>query len=49
MIGNFFLALHRPADPTRLFTSESEALDWLRQFVGPREVAGTSEDSQESG
>jgi hypothetical protein len=29
-IGNFFLGLNRAQMPTRLFTSESEALVWLR-------------------
>ena len=33
IIGSFFLALHRPADPTRLFTSGSEALEWLKRFI----------------
>lgn len=32
-IGNFFLSLRKPAYPTRLFTSESEAVDWLMGFV----------------
>ena len=30
MIGNFFLGLNRNPMPTRLFTSESEAIAWLR-------------------
>ena len=32
-IGNFFMGLNKPLFPTRLFTSESEALVWLREFV----------------
>jgi hypothetical protein len=32
-IGNFFLGLNKPLFPTRLFTSESEALAWLRGFA----------------
>jgi hypothetical protein len=31
-IGNFFLGLNRAQMPTRLFTSEDEALAWLRGF-----------------
>jgi len=30
MVGNFFLTLHRPPFPTRMFSSEDEALAWLR-------------------
>jgi len=32
-IGNFFMGLNRPLVPTRLFTSEVDALGWLRGFV----------------
>lgn len=32
-IGNFFIRLNRPIYPTKLFTSESEALAWLKGFV----------------
>ena len=31
-IGNFFLGLNRPCFPTRLFTSEEDALAWLHGF-----------------
>jgi hypothetical protein len=34
-IGNFFLGLNKPAQPTRLFTAEAEALAWLRTFPLP--------------
>jgi hypothetical protein len=33
LIGNFYLQFNRPARPTRVFTTEEEALDWLRSFV----------------
>jgi hypothetical protein len=33
VIGNFFLGLNRPRFPTRLFTSESEAIEWLKGFL----------------
>jgi hypothetical protein len=33
VIGNFFVGFNRPPVPTRLFTSEDEALLWLRGFV----------------
>jgi len=29
-IGNFFMGLNKPLFPTRLFTSEAEALAWLK-------------------
>jgi hypothetical protein len=32
-IGNFFMGINKTVVPTRLFTSESEALVWLRGFV----------------
>jgi len=32
-IGNFFMGLNKPLIPTRLFTSEAEALAWLKGFV----------------
>jgi hypothetical protein len=30
-LGNFFLGVVGPATPVRLFTSEPEALDWLKE------------------
>lgn len=32
-IGNFFMGLNKPLIPTRLFTSEADALVWLRSLV----------------
>ena len=32
-IGNFFIGLNKSTVPSRLFTSEQEALDWLQQFL----------------
>jgi len=32
-IGNFFMGLNKPLFPTRLFTSESEAIGWLSSFL----------------
>jgi hypothetical protein len=34
MIGNFALGFNKMAVPTKLFTSEAEALDWLKEFLG---------------
>src|SRR4051812_492651 len=31
-VGNFFLGLNKPSMPTRLFTSEADALAWLEQY-----------------
>jgi hypothetical protein len=33
VIGNFYLGLNKSEYPTRLFSEESEALDWLRTFL----------------
>lgn len=33
MIGNFYLGLNQPKRPTRLFTQESEAVEWLKNFL----------------
>ena len=34
VLGNFYLGLSNPRLPTRLFTSESDALEWLKGFLG---------------
>ena len=33
MLGNIFINFSKPRYPTRLFTSEDDALAWLQQFV----------------
>lgn len=33
MIGNLFMGLNKPTYPTRLFTDESQAIAWLKQFL----------------
>ena len=32
-IGNFFIGVNKSVVPTRLFTSEPEAVAWLKEFV----------------
>lgn len=32
-IGNFFMGLNKPLFPTRLFTTEEEALSWLKSLA----------------
>lgn len=32
IIGNFFIGLNRSTVPTRLFTSEETAMEWLKEF-----------------
>jgi hypothetical protein len=32
-LGNFFMRVNRPAGPTRLFTSEADAGQWLKGFL----------------
>lgn len=33
VLGNFMIGLNKSVVPTRMFTSESEALTWLRGYV----------------
>ncbi len=33
VIGNLFLRLNKPQRPTRLFTSEAKAIEWLKGFI----------------
>ncbi len=33
IIGNFFLSFNKPLIPIKLFTSESEAIEWLKGFI----------------
>ncbi|KAF0164831.1 MAG: hypothetical protein FD157_1995 [Rhodocyclaceae bacterium] len=33
VLGNFYLGLSNPHLPTRLFDSESEALEWLKGYI----------------
>ena len=31
--GNFYLGISSPQTPTRLFTTEGEALEWLKEYI----------------
>ena len=33
VIGSFFMGLDKPPYPTKLFTSESKATEWLKRFL----------------
>ena len=33
VIGNIFLTVNKPIFPTRIFTDEGDALDWLEDYV----------------
>jgi hypothetical protein len=33
IITNLFLSVYQPAYPTRMFTSEEEGIEWLRQYL----------------
>ena len=33
MIGNFYLSFSNPKLPAKLFTSETQALEWLKGFI----------------
>jgi len=38
VLGNFFIGLNKPSYPTKLFTSEEKAIEWLKGFVNKPEV-----------
>ena len=43
IIGNFFIKFNKPATPTKLFSEETEAMEWLEQLVKEhKEVSLTS-------
>jgi hypothetical protein len=33
VLGNFFLGLNKPPIPVKLFQTEKEGLDWLKQQI----------------
>jgi len=33
MIGNFFITVSRPKNPTMLFTDEQKSMEWLNRFM----------------
>lgn len=33
VLGNFFIGLNKPAMQVKLFTSEKEALKWLKEYI----------------
>ena len=33
MMGNFFMKIHKPSYPVQVFTSEDEAIAWLKTFI----------------
>ena len=33
LIGNFFIGLNKTKFPTKLFSNEAEAMDWLKNFL----------------
>lgn len=41
VMGNFFLGLNKPPYPTRLFTSEAKASEWLKGFTAKKDVQET--------
>jgi hypothetical protein len=36
LIANGYIRFNKPARPTRMFTSETKALEWLRSFIQNR-------------
>jgi hypothetical protein len=44
ILGNFFIGFNRPQRPVRLFGSEGDAAQWLREIIAsPAPQAGTSD------
>lgn len=33
LVGNFFIKFNKPATPTKLFSDEASAMEWLREIV----------------
>lgn len=33
LISNFYMKFNKPARPTRMFTNEEEAIEWLKTFL----------------
>lgn len=33
LIGNFYIKVNKPVRPTRIFSNEQEAIDWLYSFL----------------
>jgi len=33
VVGNFFLGLNKPSVPTKLFTQEEKAVEWLNEYL----------------
>jgi hypothetical protein len=44
-MAELFMRFHKPPYPTRVFTDERAALDWLAQFVPARPVTPDSGDT----
>ena len=33
IIGNFYMKIQKPTRPTKLFTNEKDAIEWLKTFL----------------
>lgn len=33
LVGNFYIRFNKPARPTKIFTSDTEAIEWLKSFL----------------
>ncbi len=38
IIGNFFILTNKPPYPTKLFTNENDAIEWLKTFLNKKRV-----------
>jgi hypothetical protein len=36
LLGNFFVNFHKPKSPSRMFSEEQEAIEWLREQIKGR-------------
>jgi hypothetical protein len=41
LVGNFFIQFNKPNTPTKLFSEEALAIDWLKEHVANYELTNT--------
>jgi hypothetical protein len=45
LMANFFIKIYKPSVPTKFFTKENQALEWLQNFVSKPEHSTYQENS----
>jgi hypothetical protein len=46
LIGNFYINVNKPNTPTRIFSSEEKAIEWLESFLYKTETSSTFSSSE---